>query len=180
MIVTLHANADTETVRRALTGRGLWIKRFEAGIGTPAQYLVQAGSSAVTASQLRSIPGVVSVATCPSPHPRLDRQASTVDLGGIAIGQGADPVLIAGPCSVESADGIRDIAARLASRGIRVSVLAVGTKTSSGLRRPLARTISSSMARVWGKLPRGTMSLPPPIAITCRRIISDWFQQGVQ
>ncbi len=119
MIVTVDARADGEAVRRALVDRGLWVTRFEAGDEGPVQFLVESGSSVASPSDLRSLEGVVSVATRPSPHPRLDRQASQVDVGGVAIGRGADPVLIAGPCSVESPEGIRRIAARLAGRGVR-------------------------------------------------------------
>ena len=119
MIVTLHADADADAARRALVGRGLWVKRFDAGVEGPVQYLVEAGSPATSATELCSIEGVASVATRPSPHPLLDRQPSLVDVGGVAIGPGADPVLIAGPCSVESPQGILGIAGRLARLGVR-------------------------------------------------------------
>ena len=119
MIVTLDADADSEAVRRALVGRGLWVRRFEAGDEGPVQYFVDAGSPSAGATELRSLEGVASVATRPSPHPRLDRQASRIDIDGVAIGRGADPVLIAGPCSVESSERILDIAGRLAKFGVR-------------------------------------------------------------
>ena len=119
MIVTLDAHANGEAVRRALVGRGLWIQRFEAGDEGPGYYFVEAGSSTIDANELRLLEGVASVATRPSPHPLLDRQPSRVDIGGIAIGVGADPVLIAGPCCVESPEGIDRIAGRLAGFGVR-------------------------------------------------------------
>ena len=119
MIVTLDANADSEAVRRALVGRGLWVQCFDAGDERPVQYLVEAGSSATSASELGSVEGVASVATRPSPHPLLDGQPSLVDVGPVAIGPGADPVLIAGPCSVESPESILAIAGRLARLGVR-------------------------------------------------------------
>ena len=119
MIVTLDTNADSETVRRELVGRGLWVKRFDAGDERPVQYLVEAGSAATGASELAAVEGVASVATRSSPHPLLDRQPSRVDVGPVAIGFGAEPVLIAGPCSVESPQGILAIAGRLAGLGVR-------------------------------------------------------------
>jgi 3-deoxy-7-phosphoheptulonate synthase len=118
MIVTLDANADGDAVRRALVGRGLWITHFDGGDTGLVQYLVEAGSAAISATELRSLDGVASVATRPSPHPRLDRQSSPIHVDGVAIGPGADPVLIAGPCSVESPEGIRGIAGRLADLGV--------------------------------------------------------------
>lgn len=120
MIVTLDARADSEAVRRALVGRGLWLKRFDAGDRGPVQYLVEVGSAAVSATELRSIGGVAWVATRPSANPHLDRQVSPIDVDGLAIGPGADPVLIAGPCSVESREGIFGIAERLAGFGVRL------------------------------------------------------------
>ena len=120
MIVTLDTDADTEAVRRALVGCGLRVRRFDAGDSFPVQYLVEAGSAAISATALRSIDGVASVATQPSSHPRLDRQPSLVDVGGLAIGPGTDPVLIAGPCSLESPEGILGIAGRLAQHGVRL------------------------------------------------------------
>jgi 3-deoxy-7-phosphoheptulonate synthase len=119
VIVTLDADADADAVRRELVSRGLWVKRFDGGVEDPVQYLVEAGSPAASATELRSVDGVASVATRPSPHPRLDQHASLVDVGGVAIGRDADPVLIAGPCSVESPEGILRIAGRLAKLGVR-------------------------------------------------------------
>ena len=119
MIVTLDANANGEAVRRELVGRGLWVQRFEATEEGPGYYFIEAGSSAIDANELRLLEGVASVATRPVLHPLLDRQPPRVNVGGIAIGAGADPVLIAGPCSVESPEGIDRIAGRLAGFGVR-------------------------------------------------------------
>ncbi len=119
MIVTLDSNADSEAVRRALVARDLWVRRFQAGDEAPVQYLVETGSSSPGATELRALPGVASVATPRSSHPLVDQQASRVDVGGVAIGRGAGPVLIAGPCSVESRDGILAIAGSLARLGVR-------------------------------------------------------------
>lgn len=118
MIVTLRSDADADAVRRALVGHGLWVRRFEGGAGGPVQYLVEPGSPQASAAELRAVDGVASVATRPSPHPRLDRQPSSVNVGGVAIGRGADAVLIAGPCSVESPEAILRIAGRLAGVGV--------------------------------------------------------------
>jgi len=55
MIVTLEDHADSEAVRRALAGRGLWIKRFESEGEGPVQYPVEARSSSAGATELRSL-----------------------------------------------------------------------------------------------------------------------------
>ena len=82
--------------------------------------LVEAGSRTISASDLQSIPGVAAVATRPSPHPRLDEQPAVVEIGGTRIGSaGGSPVIMAGPCSVESREQIRTIAGRLSRLGVR-------------------------------------------------------------
>jgi len=44
----------------------------------------------------------------------------TVTVGGVAIGGGAAPVVIAGPCAVEGPETLRETARGLAARGIRL------------------------------------------------------------
>jgi 3-deoxy-7-phosphoheptulonate synthase len=54
-----------------------------------------------------------------SAHPRVDAQPTIVDIAGVPVGRGADPVLMSGPCAVESQERIERIAARLAPQGVR-------------------------------------------------------------
>ncbi|MBM4370746.1 MAG: bifunctional 3-deoxy-7-phosphoheptulonate synthase/chorismate mutase [Deltaproteobacteria bacterium] len=51
---------------------------------------------------------------------RLPREPATVDVGGVAIGGGAPPVVIAGPCAVEGPEALAASARGLAARGIRI------------------------------------------------------------
>ena len=44
----------------------------------------------------------------------------TITVGGVEIGGGAPPVVIAGPCSVEGAQTLRETARGLAARGVRL------------------------------------------------------------
>lgn len=121
MIVALGSDAKTSEVWRALARRGLWVKRFhDASDGGRVQFLVREGSAAASAADLLRIDGVASVAMPRSSHPRLDEQAPCVEIGGVRIASGADvdPVFMAGPCSVESAEQICSLAARLASLGV--------------------------------------------------------------
>jgi 3-deoxy-7-phosphoheptulonate synthase len=54
----------------------------------------------------------------PSDHPLVDaRRGHAVNVGSIAIGPGAAPVLMAGPCAVENERQIREIAAAVAAAG---------------------------------------------------------------
>jgi 3-deoxy-7-phosphoheptulonate synthase len=56
-----------------------------------------------------------------STHPRLDAHPPCIEVQGVRIGLGADadPVFMAGPCSVESPDQIFSLAAELAPLGVR-------------------------------------------------------------
>ena len=102
-------------MERELKGRGLWVRRLESP--GRVQYYVEPGSARVTAAEVGEIAGVESVAAEPSPHPLVDAQGGRVDVAGVEIGTGG-PVLMAGPCSVESEAGIHEVAARLAEHGV--------------------------------------------------------------
>jgi 3-deoxy-7-phosphoheptulonate synthase len=111
LIVTLQPGADADAVQRQLAGRGLWVRRLQSG--RDVQFYVEPGSARVDAASLLGIPGVAAVAAEPSAHPRVDAHPGSVLAGGIAIGGEAGPVLMAGPCSVESEAQVHGIAARL-------------------------------------------------------------------
>lgn len=82
------------------------------------QFYVEPGSARVDATTLGAIQGVASVARERTAHPLIDEQGPSVDVGDVAIDGRANPVLMAGPCSVESEDQIHAIAPRLADLGV--------------------------------------------------------------
>ncbi|MGK7311131.1 MAG: 3-deoxy-7-phosphoheptulonate synthase [Candidatus Longimicrobiales bacterium M2_2A_002] len=116
MIVTLKRESRPDAVERELAGHGLWFRRLEAE--DRIQFYVEPGSARVDVAALRAIDGVESVAYEPSPHPRVDAQGSVVEVDGVAIGGDGPPVLMAGPCSVESESQIHGVAGRLAELGV--------------------------------------------------------------
>lgn len=116
MIVTLSPGADAEAVQRQLMGRGLWVRRLEAGTGT--QFYVEPTSARLDAAAIEAIDGVASVAAERSAHPLVDGQPSVLDIGGVVVGRGSPPVLMAGPCGVESEERIHGIARHLAGLGV--------------------------------------------------------------
>jgi 3-deoxy-7-phosphoheptulonate synthase len=113
LIVTVVHGADPDAVQRELAGRGLWVRRFQAG--ADVQFYVEPGSARVDATEIEAIEGVASVAAAPSAHPLVDAGAGPVDVGDVRVGGGAAPVLMAGPCGVESEAQIHEIAAHLAT-----------------------------------------------------------------
>lgn len=118
MIITLTDGADAREVRAALTRLGLWTHEFTGRRGS-VHFLVRPYSGAVDEEALLAVPGVLDVSDAPSQHPLVDAQATTVDIGGTPIGGDARPVLMAGPCSVESEDQIHTVARRVAELGVR-------------------------------------------------------------
>lgn len=116
MIITLANSADSGDVRAALVDLGLWIHEFTGERGT-VQFLVRPHSGRVDARSVLAVPGVAEVAEPASEHPLVDAQPSRVVVGDVPIGGDAAPVLMAGPCSVESEDQIHTVARRLAGLG---------------------------------------------------------------
>lgn len=118
MIVTLTEGADAGLVRDALAGLGLWTSPFEGRLGS-LQFYVHSHSGDVDREALLGVPGVADVSKPASRHPRVDGLSASVRIGDVEIGAGADPVLMAGPCSVESEHGIHETAELLARLGAR-------------------------------------------------------------
>lgn len=116
MIVTVQQQADPRRVRDALVERGLWVERLESG--DRVQFVIGQHSTPVSAEELRSIEGVELVTASKSPHPLVDAQPKVVRVGDHAIGVAEKPAVIAGPCSVESEDAVRRIAAKIAPTGV--------------------------------------------------------------
>jgi 3-deoxy-7-phosphoheptulonate synthase len=116
LIVTLEPGADADAVQRQLAGRGLWVRRLQSDRGI--QFFVEPGSAHIDPASLSAIAGVAAVAAEPSPHPLVDRHPAAVTAGGVVIGGDAVPVLMAGPCGVESEAQIHGIASRLGPMGV--------------------------------------------------------------
>ncbi len=120
MLVVLSEGADPRTVERALAGAGLWCRRLQTrGAKGPAQLWVLPHSQEVSLEILLAIDGVAAIADSPSPHPRLDAQVRPAVVAGVRFGVAEPPVLLAGPCAVESAEQVGELARRLARQGVR-------------------------------------------------------------
>ena len=119
MIIRVKIGSDPAAVQRALVERGLWVRRLdESGPQAAVLFLVEEHSRAVESASLLSIEGVAGVAIAPSAHPRVDAQARIVTVAGIDVGVGAAPVVMAGPCAIESERQVREVADRLRPRGV--------------------------------------------------------------
>ncbi len=117
MIVTVKPGADPEAVRRGLVARGLWVTPM-VGDGGAVHFLVRPYSGGANRDELAHLEGVADVAEPCTPHPLVDAQAAAVKVGGVSIGGGAPPTIMAGPGSVASEEQIHEIARRLRPLGV--------------------------------------------------------------
>ncbi len=120
MLVTLSDPRDAERVTAELQALGLWTEKLVKDSVTRA-LLVRADSAHVSSERIEAIEGVAAVWSPPRAHPRLDACAGMrVTVAGIEIGEGAPPVLMSGPCSVESPEQIGEAARAVKVAGGRV------------------------------------------------------------
>lgn len=118
MIVNLDRKTDPRRVIRELVALGLWVTPLEGG--SQPQLRVEAGSRELPLTDLLGIAGVESVARARSAHPLVDTLGPKVRVGSVEVGAGAPPLLIAGPCSVESQASANALAQRVAAVGARL------------------------------------------------------------
>jgi 3-deoxy-7-phosphoheptulonate synthase len=117
MIITLREGASTEAVKRALTGKGLWITSTEHSEDGVVHLVIGKGSTHVPAREIADVEGVLRVSMPAQVHPKMDAQGPRVRVGARTIGGGA-PVIVSGPCAVESEEQIHRIAKALAKEGV--------------------------------------------------------------
>lgn len=118
-VVLLRRGADLPAVVAGLQGLGLWTTTVRSRSGVALR--IQEHSARVDAARILQVEGVEDVLEAPSPHPRVDAQAGLgVPLGELRLGGGQPPVLMAGPCGVESREQVREAAALVAAGGARV------------------------------------------------------------
>ncbi len=114
-IVLLHDHADPQGVASALSEIGLWTTKVSHR--ARAAFVILPPSPPVERERLLAIEGVLEVLSSASEHPLLDAHPAVVVAAGRRIGRDASPVLMAGPCSVESRQQVLDTAAVVASSG---------------------------------------------------------------
>jgi len=118
MMIYLKPGADAGRVKRALVAKGQWVQRSEQGAGGETTgFQLAAFSTGVAADELATIEGVARVGMPASEHPRVDAQGPRVTVSGVEVGGGAAPVLMSGPCAVESEERISEIARQLSPLG---------------------------------------------------------------
>ena len=115
MWISLNSDADPAVVQNHLQEMGLWtsVMRGHSGVGLT----VAPHSRAVRVESIAAVEGVADVCVAKSPTPLVDGQKGRpMEVAGRPLG-GAAPVLVAGPCSVESEAQIHLAAAMVAGAG---------------------------------------------------------------
>jgi 3-deoxy-7-phosphoheptulonate synthase len=118
MIVTLTGEADLDHVRRGLAGLGLWVESVARSGAGDVHLQIGQGSSVVPVDAVSALRGVLAVSVPESGHPRVDAHGPVFHVGEL-VAEHALPIVIAGPCAVESEDRIRRIAFELREQGVR-------------------------------------------------------------
>ncbi len=119
-VVSLELGADPALVARTLAAHGQWVRRLSEGDRGQPLLLLEPHSRQISDGELAGIPGVATVFRPTSPHPLVDAQPREVVIAGVPVGGTAPPVLVAGPCAVESAAQIDELAGRSAAMGARL------------------------------------------------------------
>ncbi len=116
MWIQLEPGADASEVRAQLQALGQWTTKLTGTDGTVG-FQVAPHSQPIPKGRILAIEGVTDVASANSPHPLVDQQAKgQVVVSGRHFG-GDRPILMAGPCSVESEAQIHQSAAMVAAAG---------------------------------------------------------------
>ncbi|NUN13717.1 MAG: 3-deoxy-7-phosphoheptulonate synthase [Myxococcales bacterium] len=116
MIVNIENGADLSKIQSELAGLGCWVGPVHISASGHRALLLKPYSAPVSAEDVRNIPGVESVLVAVSEHARMDSQMLPLTVAGVDFGTGT-PVVMAGPCSVESEDQIYQAARRVAGCG---------------------------------------------------------------
>ena len=118
MLIRLSRTQDLRHVQASLHALGLWTKTFQGQNEVLLQ--VKKHSSSIPLDKIIAIKGVLEVIEPKSPHPKVDEKADNVitfDRISTTIGGSFSPVLMSGPCSIESELAIHQSAAVVAAAG---------------------------------------------------------------
>jgi len=122
MLIVMHHSATPEqidAVIAAVKEMGLQAEPIPGSLRTAIGVLGNQGY--VDDSTIRNLPGVRETIHVSKPYKLVSRdfhpEASVVEVGGVRFGEGQRPVMIAGPCSIESEAQMFESARRVKAAG---------------------------------------------------------------
>jgi 3-deoxy-7-phosphoheptulonate synthase len=120
MLINLRPEADVSVINGELTALGQWTQALTNADGIIHSIYIKPSSAPVSVARLYEIPGVVGVLTAPAKHPLVDEhRGQTVRIGAVVLGDDT-PVVIAGPCGLDSERLVDEVASAVASAGATV------------------------------------------------------------
>ncbi len=125
MLIVMHHNAspaEIQAVQKAIEALGLQAQPIPGSERTAIGVLGNQGY--VDDASIRDLPGVREVIHVSKPYKLVSRDfhpdSTVVDIGEVRLGDGSVPVIIAGPCSVESEAQILSAARLVKAAGARI------------------------------------------------------------
>ncbi|PLX86262.1 MAG: 3-deoxy-7-phosphoheptulonate synthase [Desulfuromonas sp.] len=125
MLIVMHHSAPAdqiEAVRRAVEQMGLRAEPIPGSERTAIGVLGNQGY--VDDTSIRHLPGIREIIHVSKPYKMVSRDfhpASTVvEVGGVSVGEGHPPVIIAGPCSIESEEQMVEAALLVKGAGAQI------------------------------------------------------------
>ena len=122
MLIVMHRHATQEQVDRviiAVEALGLTAEPIPGSLRTAIGVLGNQGY--VDDSTIRTLPGVRETIHVSKPYKMASRDfhpnASVIDVAGVQFGDGLKPVIIAGPCSIETEKQMMDAAEQVKNGG---------------------------------------------------------------
>ncbi len=122
MLIVMHHHATTEQIDQvvaAVKAMGLIAEPIPGSLRTAIGVLGNQGY--VDDSTIRNLPGVRETIHVSKPYKLASRdfhpQATVVDVAGVRFGNGLSPVMIAGPCSIESEEQMQAAAVAVKAGG---------------------------------------------------------------
>ncbi len=122
MLIVMHHHATPEQVDQVIAAvkvMGLTAEPIPGSLRTAIGVLGNQGY--VDDSTIRTLPGVRETIHVSKPYKMASRdfhpEASIIDVAGVKFGDGEKPVMIAGPCSIESEQQMMDAAEQVKAGG---------------------------------------------------------------
>lgn len=116
MWITVKKDADLSDVQASLTELGVWTQSLKQSGGPGRSLAILPHSAAVSPERLLSIAGIDQLFAPESRRPKVDAQSGQVlKEEGWTLGEA--PILMAGPCGVESEEQIHQAAEMVAKAG---------------------------------------------------------------
>ncbi|MDT8420476.1 MAG: 3-deoxy-7-phosphoheptulonate synthase [Desulfuromonadales bacterium] len=125
MLIVMHQHATDEQIRaikHAVEAMGLRAEPIPGGERTAIGVLDNQGY--VDDSTIRELPGVREVIHVSKPYKLVSRdfhpESTVVEVAGIKVGDGQPPVIMAGPCSIESEQQMLTAARQVKAAGAHI------------------------------------------------------------